>query len=80
MFLPHLWPLPVPLSSSQNTDTLPQTCPQKTQRDKVGSNTKPSPHNLATIPRAAYGASCQGHLNAKTTDEGRGVCCVYQEN
>lgn len=26
------------------------------------------------------GASCQGHLNAKATDGGRGVCWMYQEN
>lgn len=36
------------------------------------------PHNLATIPQAAYGASCQGHLNAKATDGGRGVCVCFK--
>lgn len=37
--------------------------------DNVGGNTNPPP-NPATIPLAAYGALCQGHLNAKATAGG----------
>lgn len=54
MGVPYLWLLRVPLSSSQSTDTLPLTCPQKTQRDKTGSNAKPSPLNQAAIAWAAH--------------------------
>lgn len=81
MGVPYLWLLRVPLSSGQSSDTLPRTRPQKTQRDKMGSNAKPS---RSTRPRShgllKHAASCQGHLNAKATDGGTGVCCVYQEN